>query len=175
MRCISLNHVLPSDRTLNILKLGVGTHNWMYVRKKSFNVSCTWYKSLYVTFLFDLIGIHQRTIKQQIMVSVVFVRPIWTLQVLSEVKWKCIRMSLILKQKVLHTSRAKWKSRVVILSKFCKWVGPNKRVGWKKCKFIWAYSFMKLLMITNIIVYLTPESIWNYKLSEENSNWPKYL
>ena len=92
--------MLPSDRTLNILKLGVGTHNWMYVRKKSFNVSCTWYKSLYVTFLFDHIGIHQRTIKQQIMVSVVFVRPIWTPQVLSEVKWKCIRMSLILEQKV---------------------------------------------------------------------------
>ena len=42
------SRVLPSDRTFNILKLGVGTHNWMYVRKKCFNVSCTWYKSLYV-------------------------------------------------------------------------------------------------------------------------------
>ena len=24
-----------------------------------------------------------------------------------------------------------------------KQVGSNKRVGWKKCEFIWAYSFMK--------------------------------
>ena len=29
------------------------------------------------------------------------------------------------------------------MSKFHKWVDPNKRVGWKKCEFIWAYSFMK--------------------------------
>ena len=43
--------MLPSDRTFDILKLGVGTHNWMYVRKKSFNVSCTWYKSLYQTVM----------------------------------------------------------------------------------------------------------------------------
>ena len=46
LKHISLDYVLPSDRTLDILKIGVGTHNWMYVRKKSFHVSCTWYKSL---------------------------------------------------------------------------------------------------------------------------------
>ena len=48
-------------------------------------------------------------------------------------------------------SSAKKTSSVVILSKFHKWVGSNKQVGWKfanpvgwkKCKFIWAYSFMK--------------------------------
>ena len=43
---MSWNYVLPFDRTLDILKIGVGTHNWMYVRKKNFHVSCTWYKSL---------------------------------------------------------------------------------------------------------------------------------
>ena len=42
----SSKYVLPSDRTLNILKIGVGTHNWIYVRKKDFHVSYTWYKSL---------------------------------------------------------------------------------------------------------------------------------
>ena len=46
LKCISLYYVLPSDRTLDILKIGVGTHNWIYVRKKNFHVSCTWYKSL---------------------------------------------------------------------------------------------------------------------------------
>ena len=46
MKCISLNCVLPSDRTFDILKIGVSTHSWMYVRKKNFHVSCTWYKSL---------------------------------------------------------------------------------------------------------------------------------
>ena len=39
--------MLSSDRTLDILKIGVGTHNWMCVRKKDFHVSCTWYKSLF--------------------------------------------------------------------------------------------------------------------------------
>ena len=28
------------------VKIGLSTHNWMYVRKKNFHVSCTWYKSL---------------------------------------------------------------------------------------------------------------------------------
>ena len=46
MKCKSSKYVLPSNRTLDILKIGVGTHNWMYVRKKNFHVSCTWYKSL---------------------------------------------------------------------------------------------------------------------------------
>ena len=41
LKCISLN-VLPSDRTLDILKVGVDTHNWMCVRKKNFHVFCTW-------------------------------------------------------------------------------------------------------------------------------------
>ena len=53
LKCISLNCVLPSNRTLDILKIGVGTHNWMYVRKKDFHVSCTWYKSLMPTSLMD--------------------------------------------------------------------------------------------------------------------------
>ena len=47
LKWISLNYVLPSYRILDILKIGVGTHNWMYVRKKDFHVSCTWYKSLH--------------------------------------------------------------------------------------------------------------------------------
>ena len=46
LECISLKYVLSSVRTLDILKIGVGTHNWMYVRKMNFHVSCTWYKSL---------------------------------------------------------------------------------------------------------------------------------
>ena len=46
LKYISLIYVLPSHRTFDILKIGVGTHNWMYVRKKDFHVSCTWYKSL---------------------------------------------------------------------------------------------------------------------------------
>ena len=45
MKSISLNRVLPSHRTLDILKIGVGTHNWMYVTKKNFQVFYTWYKS----------------------------------------------------------------------------------------------------------------------------------
>ena len=49
LKWISLNYVLPSYRILDILKIGVGTHNWMYVRKKDFHVSCTWYKSLICT------------------------------------------------------------------------------------------------------------------------------
>ena len=27
LKCISLNYALPSDRTLDILKIGVGAHN----------------------------------------------------------------------------------------------------------------------------------------------------
>ena len=46
LKCKSSKYVLPSNRTFDILKIGVGTHNWMYVRKKDFHVSCTWYKSL---------------------------------------------------------------------------------------------------------------------------------
>ena len=46
LKCKSSKYVLPSNRTLDILKIGVGTHNWMYVRKKNFHVSYTWYKSL---------------------------------------------------------------------------------------------------------------------------------
>ena len=49
LRWISSNYVLPSYRILDILKIGVGTHNWMYVRKKDFHVSYTWYKSLIPT------------------------------------------------------------------------------------------------------------------------------
>ena len=46
LKCKSSKYVLPSNRTLDILKVGVGTHIWMYVRKKDFHISYTWYKSL---------------------------------------------------------------------------------------------------------------------------------
>ena len=56
LKCIPLDYVLPSNRTLDIIKTGVDTHNLMYVRKKNFHVSCTWYKSLLIRYLILIIN-----------------------------------------------------------------------------------------------------------------------
>ena len=56
LKWISLNYVLPSYGIFDILKIGVGKHNWMYVRKKDFHVSCTWYKSLNRSFVMCILN-----------------------------------------------------------------------------------------------------------------------
>ena len=62
---------------------------------------------------------------------------------------------------------------MVILSKFHKWVGPNKKVGWKKCEVIWAYSFMTFAQNNHPTSLFGPASLfgtWEYQ-TVTPQNW----
>ena len=108
--------MLPSDRTFDILKLGVGTHNWMYVRKKSFNVSCTWYKSLLTArlknFLMDwllVLGLKEGLVECAIV---------------------CVKSEVILSWLVAHwcVAKLKWRyHKLVITLAFHAWDGKSPK------------------------------------------------